>query len=47
MKTTKIKIGEIFEVEGVLYIIGQMKTPSMESDSLTKGQVVCPLIPIN
>ena len=42
IKTTKIKIGEIFEVEGKLYIIALPKTAGNEHENI-HGQIILPL----
>ncbi len=44
MKKTKIKIGEIFEVEGKLYVVVK---PKSASDTVNDhGQIVCLLKPL-
>jgi len=46
IKTTKIKIGEIFEVEGKMYIIALPKTAGNEHIN-THGQIIIPIIEID
>lgn len=43
MKTTEIKIGEIFTVEKHMYIIGKPTTPSQDNEN---GHIIFSLIPI-
>ena len=45
IKATKIKVGEIFEVDGKLYIIVLPTNGSQEVN--THGQIVCELHEIN
>jgi hypothetical protein len=45
IKTTKIKIGEIFEVEGKMYIVAKPKTSS-DLEINDHCQIVIPLIEI-
>lgn len=45
IKTTKIKIGEIFEVEGKMYIVVKPKTSS-DLEINEHCQIVVPLIEI-
>lgn len=46
IKTTKIKIGEIFEVEGKLYVVGVPVSAGNEHTNI-HGQIVAPLIEID